>query len=209
MQLDKLKQKLKEEAEKIRFHLQKLEEGEHLTSAETEEFLQQSEKLYRHLSAYHYLLKSKETANTDMQVHLKIMQTVTAISEQQTADSEKHSQSPGQEGVMGDDKIIIPKQETENGEEKKQNIDKNLHAEVTNPKELKNIEFSINDKFRMVNELFSQNQKEFQTVLQQLNSTDNMEEAEHYFNSLKDIYGWKDTNTLVKSLYMAVQKRFS
>src|SRR6185312_5108845 len=74
---------------------------------------------------------------------------------------------------------------------------------------LKKIEFSINDRFRVINELFAQSQHEFQAALQQLNSINTLDESLFYLNSLKPIYSWKDDNQLVKTLYNLVNKRFS
>jgi hypothetical protein len=74
---------------------------------------------------------------------------------------------------------------------------------------IRKIELSINNKFRIANELFEQNQQEFQAAFQQLNSINTWEEALHYLESLKQIYKWKDENPLVKNFYALVQKRFS
>ncbi|HWY36396.1 MAG TPA: hypothetical protein VNX68_17255 [Nitrosopumilaceae archaeon] len=79
---------------------------------------------------------------------------------------------------------------------------------VVNNTNTKKIEIGINDKYRILNELFDQQQIEFNVVIEQLNVTENWEEAEIYLGSLLEIYGWKVDNELVKTLYSLVQKRF-
>ena len=190
MQRDFVIQQLKEAAKKVEKHLLQLEQDEQLTQVEAEHFLSDVEKLYRNISVYAYVLKTQEES-TDMKVHLKIMQSVPLIEEPIAP--------------------IIPEKITEpvpeiNFEEKVEEIKPVVSEE--NPS-LKKIEFSINDRFRAINELFAQNQKEFETALQQLNAIITLDETMFYLNSLKQIYNWKDDNQLVKTLYSIANKRFS
>jgi len=74
---------------------------------------------------------------------------------------------------------------------------------------LRKIELSINNRFRIANELFNQNQLEFNTAFQQLNSINTLEGALRYLESLKQVYNWKEENPLVKNFYALVQKRFA
>jgi hypothetical protein len=66
----------------------------------------------------------------------------------------------------------------------------------------------INDKFRFINELFSQNSSEYNIVLEQLNNLNTWNETEIYLNSLKNVYGWKDHTEVVKYFYALTKKRF-
>ena len=66
----------------------------------------------------------------------------------------------------------------------------------------------INDKFRFINELFSQNSSEYHIALEQLNNVSTWNEAEIYLNSLKNVYEWKDSAEVVKYFYSTVKKRF-
>ena len=182
MQKEFILGQLREAAAKVKNYIVQLEAEEHFTHAEAEEFLIQLEKMYRNLSVYEHPLKNNELAG-DLKVHLKIMQTVANI-ESNIAE-----------------KIIEPAQET------KQEIPAEIKKEENAV--LKTIELSINNKFRITNELFAQSQIEFQAALQQLNSMATQEEAGRYLDSLKQVYNWKDENPLVKSFYALVQKRFS
>jgi hypothetical protein len=72
----------------------------------------------------------------------------------------------------------------------------------------KALTFGINDKFRFINELFSQNNSEYNIAFQQLNNLNSWNESEIYLNSLRNLYGWKENSDVVKYLYSLVRKRF-
>jgi hypothetical protein len=196
MQRDFVIQQLKEEAKKVEKHLLQLEQDEQLTQAEAEQFLSDVEKLYRNLSVYAHVLKTQG----NLQVHLKIMQSVPLVEEPVVTVPTVPVTS---------EKVIEPMPEInfEVKEEKKEDPAPVVFTET--PTSLKKIEFSINDKFRIINELFFQSQKEFDTAIQQLNSINTIDESLFYLDSLKQIYTWKDDNQLVKTLYAFVNKRFS
>ncbi len=171
---------MKEAAEKIKINISQLEGDGHFTHEEAEEFLQQVEKLYRNLSVYSHSLKNQEITS-DLKVHLKIMQNVSNIETSAVAE-----------------KIIEPEKE-----------EKPVEIKIDNGVILRKIELSINNRFRITNELFSQKQPEFEAALQQLNSISSPDEAGRYLDSLKQVYNWKEENPLVKSFYALVQKRFT
>jgi hypothetical protein len=188
MQRDFVIQQLKEEAKKVEKYILQLEQDEALTQAETEQFLSDVEKLYRNLSVYAHVLKTQG----NLQVHLKIMQSVPPVEEPVVIE-----------------KIAEPTPEL-NFEEKIEEKAPEIAPVLTEEHfSLKKIEFSINDRFRVINELFAQSQHEFQAALQQLNSIYTLDESLFYLNSLKQIYNWKDDNQLVKTLYSLANKRFS
>ncbi len=180
MQREFILAQMKEAAEKVKINIDQLEKEGHFTHEEAEVFLVQVEKLYRNLSVYSYALKNQEVAS-DLKVHMKIMQNVTSI-----------------EANVVSEKIIEPVREEKAVEVK--NVDSAI---------LRKIELSINNRFRIANELFSQNQLEFEAALQQLNSISTINEAERYLNSLRQVYKWKEENPLVISFYALVRKRFA
>jgi hypothetical protein len=182
MRADTIYLQVREAAEKISVHTARLQTEDHLTYEETEELIGEVEKLYRVLSVYSHLVKKQEMTG-DLQVHMKIMQTVSDI-----------------ESNVAAEKIVETPKEEKKTEQPRE--------EKGNPI-LRQIELSINNRFRIANELFAQNQAEFQAAMQQLNSISSQPEASRYLESLKDIYKWKDENPLVKSFYALVQKRFS
>ena len=192
MQRDFVIQQLKEEAKKVEKHILQLEQDEQLTLAESEQFLNDVEKLYRNLSVYAHVLKTQEES-ADMKVHLKIMQSV-PLAEEPVAP------------IVSEISENITESAPEiNFEEKKEETPPVVNEENLS---LKKIEFSINDRFRVINELFFQNPKEFETALQQLNAIYTIDETLFYLDSLKQIYNWKDDNQLVKTLYSLANKRF-
>ena len=189
MQRDFVIQQLKEEAKKVEKHILQLEQDESLTQAEVEQFLSDVEKLYRNLSVYAHVLKTQG----NLQVHLKIMQSV-PLAEEPVAP------------IVSEISENITESAPEiNFEEKKEETPPVVNEENLS---LKKIEFSINDRFRVINELFFQNPKEFETALQQLNAIYTIDETLFYLDSLKQIYNWKDDNQLVKTLYSLANKRF-
>ncbi len=171
---------IKEESEKAKKYLSQLESDQHLTAEEANELLGHIEKIYRNLCVYAHSLKSHEL-NADLQVHMKIMQTVSA------------------ENNVAAEKVVEPVKEV-----KQEVKEKPLEESVI----LRKIELSINNRFRISNELFNQNQLEFNAAFQQLNSINTLEEAMRYMESLRQVYKWKDENPLVKNFYALVQKRF-
>src|SRR6185437_11106122 len=148
-------------------------------------------KLYRRLSVYAHLLKTQEES-ADMKVHLKIMQSVPVAEEPAVTE-----------------KVVNPTPELKFEEKIEEKAEEIVSVSTEENLSLKKIEFSINDRFRVINELFAQSQHEFQAALQQLNSIYTLDETLFYLNSLKQIYNWKDDNQLVKTLYSLANKRFS
>ena len=86
-----------------------------------------------------------------------------------------------------------------------------VKVETSTPKPskpFKKMEIGINDKFRIMNELFGQSQLEYSTALEQLNLCENLEESENYLNNLSVLYQWKQDAPLVKTLFAINHKRF-
>lgn len=83
-----------------------------------------------------------------------------------------------------------------------------LDGEINHELAPKPLAIGINDKFRFINELFAQNSSEYNIVLEQLSNLSNWHETDIYLNSLKDVYGWKDSNEVVKYFYANMKKRF-
>jgi predicted nucleic acid-binding Zn-ribbon protein len=75
--------------------------------------------------------------------------------------------------------------------------------------EVKKIELSLNDKFRIINELFKQSTTECNLAIEQLNNITNLEDSQAYLQELKKLYFWKDEEEMYKRLFQLNQKRFS
>lgn len=74
--------------------------------------------------------------------------------------------------------------------------------------ELPKLSISINDKFRLINELFASNANEYHIAIEQLNAVASKEEADAYLKGLKTIYQWDDEHEMVKRLLAMNNKRF-
>ncbi|MBS1647053.1 MAG: hypothetical protein JST67_06910 [Bacteroidetes bacterium] len=184
MQRDILFQQLKEEVEKAERFITLLQSKDELSLAEAEQWLSASEKLTKYLVVYTYLLKNETS------LHVKLMQVA--------QEEEKAEPAP-----LASTEALPP----EVVKEEKAEPAALTYERI--PEHTKKVELSLNDRFRIINELFAQNQQEFQAALQQLNATHTKEETLLYLNSLKEIYKWKDENALVKTLYLTAQKRFA
>ena len=182
MQRDILIQQLKEEAKRIEQHLLQLGQDEPFTRAEAEQFLSDVEKLYRNLAVYTHMIKNQG----DLQVHLKIMQSVPPVEAPPVSEKKEEPVQLTIEEKVEEIRAVTTKE---------------------NPN-LKRVEFSINDRYRIINELFEQSQTEFLAALQQINSISTLEESMFYLDSLKEVYGWKSNNDLVKTIYTLINKRF-
>lgn len=67
----------------------------------------------------------------------------------------------------------------------------------------------INDKFQYSNELFGGEMKEYEIAVQQLNTSETLESATAYFNSLQQLYNWDPESETVQRLQKLVQRRYS
>ncbi len=91
--------------------------------------------------------------------------------------------------------------------EEQKSVIANTDMNDTAPR-IKKINIGLNDKFRFINELFKQNNTEYNVAYEQLNSLNTWYDSELYLNSLKEVYQWKETADTVKHLYSIIKKRF-
>jgi hypothetical protein len=67
----------------------------------------------------------------------------------------------------------------------------------------------INDKFQLINELFSGNTQEYEIAIQQLNTAETLDSAMEYFMSIQQLYNWDNEKESVKRLFDLVERRYS
>ena len=67
----------------------------------------------------------------------------------------------------------------------------------------------INDKFQFTNELFGGNNAEYNIAIQNFNSSESLESAMEYYNSLQNLYHWDIESETVKRLLDLVERRYS
>ncbi|MFO0323352.1 MAG: hypothetical protein ACK504_13100 [Bacteroidota bacterium] len=124
------------------------------------------------------VLKERDEISTDLDLHLKLME-VTPL------DISEEEEKQPTEKLFEETKIV--------------NDSQNNYPKLN---------ININDKFRFINELFSSNAIEYNIAIEQLNATNNLQDAKIYINGLKNIYFWKEENELLKTLQALIEKRF-
>ena len=65
----------------------------------------------------------------------------------------------------------------------------------------------INEKFQFIHDLFEANANEYNAVINQLNTFQSFAEAEVYFNSIKNVYKWKDDNEMFQKFIALVKQK--
>lgn len=70
------------------------------------------------------------------------------------------------------------------------------------------VQVSINDKYRIINELFHQSETEFNIAISQINNGQSIDDLMDYLTNLASLYNWKMENEIVKTFIKISQKRF-
>ncbi len=221
--------RLKENVETVKQLLTDFSQKSDNSAIDTEHLLDAIEKLYRALAVNKFLLENKEVSS-DLNVHLKIMDVVAKQEEAkiEVAPTPKNDTIIEEPVVVKIEPIVEVKTEpvvvkieptvetkAEPIIEKEPELQANASLEeitaqaITNAKSAKRLEIGINDKFRMINELFTQSNVEYTTAIEQLNTCMSLEESEDYLNNLKSLYNWKSDAPIVKTIYVLNQKRFA
>lgn len=150
-----------------------------------EDFKKQLNAIYDNLIIYKYHKQTKELSPS-FNLHAKL--------------SEK---------VVSEEKKPEPVKEEPKIKEQAEPKPPSPEVRKAEPLKLKPLLIGINDKFRFMNELFSQNASEYNIVLEQLNNLNTWHETEIYLNSLKTVYSWKENSEVVKYFYSIIKARFN
>lgn len=81
-------------------------------------------------------------------------------------------------------------------------------AQQANELAKKVVQVSINDKYRIINELFHQSETEFNIAISQINNGQSIDDLMDYLTNLASLYNWKMENEIVKTFIKISQKRF-
>ncbi|MBK6836473.1 MAG: hypothetical protein IPG89_20320 [Bacteroidetes bacterium] len=215
--------RLKENIETVKQLLSDFSQKSNNSAIDTEHLLVAIEKLYRALSVNNFLLENKEVSS-DLNVHLKIMDVVAKQEEAkiEVVPTPKNDTIIEEPVIVKIEPIVEVKPEPVSVKiepivetkaepiiEKEPTLEEITAQAITNAKLAKRLEIGINDKFRMINELFAQNNVEYTTAIEQLNVCMSLEESEDYLNNLKALYSWKSDAPIVKTIYALNQKRFA
>jgi hypothetical protein len=197
MQKSIIKKQAKDKLEQLKEVLRQINlDGQHGRD-EIAALQQQLQETLRYINIYEYFLAQSEIA-PDFNVHLKIMEesdklTTKKDTKETTVDTKKDV--PVAEKKQ-EPPVVVPEK----------NSDQN--PALKNTPVNKKVEISINDKFRMINELFHHNQQEYNIVVEQLNAVKSPEEANTYIDGLIGVYNWDEEKEIVKTLKRIAQKRF-
>jgi len=223
MQTDILLKQLGSSLNELKTAIDKFEKHDAPSTQYAEQLYNAINSSNKLVSAY-LVLKEKKDVAPDLDIHLKLMNVPTTVTEKQiVADIE-----PIATKVIEEEKTIIEiKSETivqaqvaepeiipETKVEIKP-IEPPIIQEPVKPvaasptKELPKLTININDKFRFINELFKTNANEYKIAIEQLNIISSLEEANSYLKGLQEIYEWKDDHEMVKKLISLTQKRFA
>ncbi len=182
MTTDKAFEQLKLAALEVKSLLIDIDENIHPSVDEIEKLASRIAVLDEQIVIYKFLQTQKELSPS-FNIHLKVMEKTSAVIPPETIA-------------------------TSTIKETAKDIIANDHIEGTVNVAHK-IEMGLNDKFRMINELFSKSTTEFNLAVEQLNMIESFEKSEAYLNELKRLYGWRDDNELTLRLFQLNQKRFA
>lgn len=190
MALDKVLNKLKAQVKELTPTMELFaDETIHPSVKDCELFKQQLIALQEVLAIYKYNKLEKEISPS-FNIHAKVSEKEIEVIKPIINDIKEDTKTP----VVEEPKISHAVTQS--------NDDKHL---ATHHKKLN---IGLNDKFRFINELFKQNNTEYNVVFEQLNSLKTWNECEFYLNSLKEVYEWKSTDDTVKYFYSFAKKRF-
>jgi len=168
---------------------------------------QQLIALQENLAVYKYNKLNKELSPS-FNIHAKI----SAV--------EKVEEKKPEEKVAPIEKVIAPAPQVKEPVELEENIkEEPVEAAPIEPVRMEPgrsepakprapLSIGLNDKFRFINELFSQNAPEYSIAIEQLSNLTTWQDAEVYLNSLKSLYDWRDNHDVVKYFYTIAKKRF-
>ena len=182
MTTDKAFEQLKLEALEVKSLLIEIDENIHPSVDEAEKMLKSFDKLKEQIVIYKFLQTQKELSPS-FNIHLKVMEKSNDVTPTDT---------------IGTSTI----------KETAENSVANDHVEGT-VNVARKIEMGLNDKFRMINELFKQSTTEFNLAIEQLNMFDSFEKSKAYLDELARLYNWKNDGELTLRIYQLNQKRFS
>lgn len=159
-----------------------------------EKLQQQLVQIQENLSVYKYNKINKEISPS-FSIHAKV--------------SEKELPKEKVEEIKNDIKLTITEEKPEILQPK---IEPKVEVKTEEANESKIILpmlIGINDKFRFINELFKQNNSEYNIAIEQLNTLKNWRDTEIYLNSLRTLYEWKENNEVANHFFSIAKKRFS
>ena len=181
MTTDKAFEQMKLAALEVKALLIDIDENIHPSVNEIEKLAKAVDNLSQQLIIYKFLQTQKELSPS-FNLHLKVMEKSNHVTPNDTIATS-----------------VI--KETANAIIANDHIDGTVSV-------ARKIEMGLNDKFRMINELFNKSTTEFNLAVEQLNLFDSLEKSQAYLDELKKLYSWTHDHELSVRLYQLNQKRF-
>jgi hypothetical protein len=211
----------------IKVQSKMISENEIMALAEAETLLRNCGQLYEKAVIFNYLNSNRGETETkefdEMPETVKSVQEETII--EQAREAIEEQKEPSEVSVKTDEpksveltpEVLylfgneIPASEKTNSDKKEEIKEESKPKEKTAQPPISDIKaaIGINDKFQFANELFQENMGEYTTAINQFNSSENLESALIYFDSLQKLYGWDIENETVKRLLDIVHRRFN
>ncbi|MEO6305274.1 MAG: hypothetical protein ABIP51_19090 [Bacteroidia bacterium] len=153
-----------------------------------EKLQQQLNRIQENLAVYKYNKIEKELSPS-FNIHAKV--------------SEKELPKEKIKEIANEIKVTIHEERPDLQQPKVENKEENVQKNIAD------ISVGINDKFRFINELFKQNNSEYNIAIEQLNALKTWNETEIYLNSLKTLYEWKENSEVASYFFSLIKKRFT
>lgn len=227
MERKKIRKEIADLINSIKEHSDNLSDTKHIPQLELEAILHKIEQLYEKSIVFNYLHLQAQLTNSDVKVETEKIDPVPEkknevventgsekiiVSPEVKVDIEKPSiavETTAEIDLFGN--LLPPsteKTKTEKKIEKKE--DGTAVKKITKPA-ITDIKAAIglNDRFQFCNELFDGNITEYNIAIENFNSSENLESAMEYFNSLQHLYNWDMEKESAKRLLNLVERRYS
>jgi hypothetical protein len=204
MQTDLLLKQLQSSLAELKISIEKFEKHPSPSTQYAENLhlsIQQTNKL---VSAY-VVLKEHKDVSPDLNLHLKIM------NEQQAEEKMVVLDSKAEVNQVTNFAPKVTEDVNSREVAAKPDVEKLEIAEEVKVerKLIPKIVINLNDKFRVINELFAANATEYNIAIEQIDAVTSKNDLENYLNGLQSIYNWNDDNEVVKTFFSLAKKRFA
>ncbi|MCF8422760.1 MAG: hypothetical protein K9H41_00305 [Bacteroidia bacterium] len=204
MQTDLLLKQLQSSLAELKISIEKFEKHPSPSTQYAENlhlYIQQTNKL---VSAY-VVLKEHKDVSPDLNLHLKIM------NEQQAEEKMVVLDSKAEVNQVTNFALKVTEDVNSKEVAAKPDVEKSeIAVEVKVERKLiPKIVINLNDKFRVINELFAANANEYNIAIEQIDAVTSKNDLENYLNGLQSIYNWNDDNEVVKTFFSLAKKRFA
>lgn len=171
------------------------------------------------LTSAYAVLKEHKDVSPDLNLHLKLMNVENASTEVKIVETKHEVVEVESKLLEKRDELLdettnsipqetTPQETTSIVQQQNSTIQQptgNNQSPITN---YPRFTININDKFRIINEMFLGNSTEYNMAIEQLNTLNSQTEATVYLRELKKLYNWNDESEMVKKVTALVQKRF-